>query len=112
MTPALYNISIPQNATYKLDFQFKGSDGVPLNMTGYQVLAQLWTINKFKKLGQFTVTWVDRSIGKITLSLNTTDTANISTVGYWDLLVINPDGTKDYWVRGKTALAVGYTVNV
>lgn len=111
MTPALYNISIPQNATYELKYQFKDSAGTPLDMNGYTVLAQIWTGNKQKKLGEFTTIWENRTLGKINLSLSATDTADISMVGNWDLLVIYPNGNKEYWIRGKAALAVGYTID-
>ena len=111
MTPAIYNITIPQNATFELNFQLKGSDGTPLNMAGYEVLAQLWTANKTSKLGEFTINWIDRAIGKFNISLTPENTAAIVMVGFWDLLVTEPGGNKHYWVRGKVSLSVGYTVD-
>lgn len=107
--PATYDITIQQNATYSATFQFKAGDGQPLNMTSYTVDAELWTEGKGVKLADFTPAWVDRSIGKFTLSLAASVTASIGQSGYWDLLVTNPDGTKDYWLRGSATLATGYT---
>lgn len=109
MTPATYNINIPQNASFSMTFQFKGSDGVPLDLTDYTISADIWTANKRQKLADFTTEWIDRTLGKFSINLTAEQTALVSMVGYWDLLVINPAGEKDYWLRGKTALAVGYT---
>lgn len=107
--PATYDITIQQNATFKKAFQLKDSNGVPLNMNGYTVEAELWTIGKGSKLADFSVTWVDRPVGKFTLSIPATQTAQIGQNGYWDLLITNPDGSKDYWLRGTAKLETGYT---
>lgn len=109
ITPATYNLSIPQNATFSKTFQLKDSTGTPLNLTGYNVTAQIWTSDKNDKLADFSVTWVDRTIGKFTLSLPATTTDAIGQSGVWDMLVSSSDGTKDYWLRGRAILEVGYT---
>lgn len=107
--PAKYDITIQQGATFSKPFQLKGSDGLPLNMNGYTVDAELWTEGKGIKLADFTPAWVDRTAGKFTLSLSAAVTTTIGQSGYWDLLVTNPDGTKDYWLRGTATLVTGYT---
>jgi hypothetical protein len=109
MNPAVYNIVINQRATFSKTFQFKGSDNTPLNMTGYTVEAEVWTRNKTKKLADFSVTWVDRLIGKFTISLSPQQTALIQSEGYWDMLITEPSGKKDYWLRGRAGFALGYT---
>ena len=107
--PAKYDITIPQGATFSKQFQLKGSNGLPLNMTGYTVDAELWSEGKGVKLADFTTTWVDRTQGQFSLSITAATTAQIGQSGYWDLLVTNPDGTKDYWLRGSANLLTGYT---
>lgn len=107
--PAKYDITIQQGATFSKQFQLKTSDGQPLNMGGYSVDAELWTEGKGIKLADFAVAWVDRAVGKFTLSIPATATVDIGQNGYWDLLVTNPDGTKDYWLRGAAKLVTGYT---
>jgi len=109
MTPASYNIIITQGASYSKNIAFKDSLGSYLNMNGYTVQAQVWTQGRRNLLANFTVTWLDKSQGKLTISLSSQLTSTIPSIGVWDLLVISPDGTKDYWMRGRTALAVGYT---
>lgn len=107
--PTTYDITIQQGATFSKQFQLKGSDGQPLDMGGYSVDAELWTEGKGVKLADFTTTWVDRSLGKFTLTISAALTTDIGQSGYWDLLVTNPDGTKDYWLRGAAKLVTGYT---
>lgn len=109
MNPASYNITIPQRADFSLDLQLKDSTGTPLNMTGYTVEAEIWTQNRSNLLANMVVTWTNRSIGKFNLSIPYSVTSTINSVGVWDLLVISPSGKRDYWIRGKTALSVGYT---
>lgn len=109
ITPATLDIEIPQNATFSMNFQFKDSTGVALNMNSYTVDAELWTEGKGRKLADFTVTWIDRPTGQFKLTLAYTVTTNVGSSGVWDLLVINPDGTRDYWLRGAANLSLGYS---
>ena len=97
ITPATLDIELPQNATFSMQFQFKDS-------------AELWTEAKGRKLSDFTVTWLDRPNGQFKLTLSYTVTAALGASGVWDLLVTNPDTTRDYWLRGAATLAIGYTV--
>lgn len=109
MTPASYNITIPQRADFSLDLQLKDSTGTPLNLTGYSAEAEVWTTGRTNLLANMVVTWTDRSLGKMNLSIPYSVTSTINSVGVWDLLLVSPSGKRDYWIRGKTALAVGYT---
>jgi hypothetical protein len=109
INPATFDISIQQNASFDLVFQFKNNVGVAIDMTGYTVLAQLWTASKGKKICDFTTTWLNRSTGIVKLSIPYVSTSEIGNDGVWDVLVTNPDGTRDYWVRGNATLVLGYT---
>lgn len=107
--PAYYELVIPNQATFKQSFQLKDDSGNALNLTGYTLRAAMWTEDKKVKLADFDFAWVDRTIGKFTLSLNEAKTATMDRNGMWDLLVINPDTTEDYWLRGPAVIAKGYT---
>lgn len=109
INPATYDITIQQNATFSQNFQLKDSTGAALNMTGYTVEAELWTVGKGSKLADFVVTWVSQATGIFRLSIAAATTAALGQGGYWDLLVTNPDGTKDYWLRGVATVTPGYT---
>jgi len=107
--PAYYEVVIPNQATFEQEFQLKGGDGQPLNMTGYQVRASVWTEDKKAKLADFEFEWVDRMVGKFKLSLSEEKTSRMTKSGVWDLLVVNPNATEDYWLRGPANVAKGYT---
>lgn len=107
--PAYYEVVIPNQATFQQTFQFKDSSGVPINLTNYIIRAAMWTDDKRVKLADFEFTWENRSIGKFTLSIDQAKTSTMIRNGMWDLLVINPDGTEDYWMRGPAIMAKGFT---
>lgn len=113
MTPKKYDITIPQGATFSLPLQFKDGAGVALNMTGYTVAAQVWlpgnTVGAESELTAMTVTWVDRTTGRCTLSLSAAETRAMTSDGVYDVLVTKPDTTSDYWLRGAAKLERGYT---
>ena len=109
ISPAAYNISIQQNASFDRSFQLKDGTGTPINMTGYSVKASLWSAGKHQKFTDFTFAWVDQPTGQFKISLPATATAVLGEDGVWDLLVTNPDGSKDYWLRGAATVETGYT---
>jgi hypothetical protein len=59
----------------------------------------------------FSIEWVDQATGDFELVGDSVDTQAVSKNGYWDLLVIKPDGESDYWIRGTATVATGYTEN-
>jgi len=107
--PAYYKIVIPNQATFSQDFQFKDSLGSPIDLTNYNIRAAMWTEDKRVKLADFVLLWTDRLVGKFNLSLSEQKTAAMTRNGMWDLLVVNPDGTEDYWMRGPAIMAKGFT---
>ena len=87
--------------------------GVPVDLTGFTVLAQVWEDERrLVKLADLTVTYVNRSLGQIKLSLTRAQTRLIERSGFWDLLVIEPAGTADYWLEGPAVLDAGLTDDV
>jgi len=107
--PGTYTLRIPQRATLEESLTLKAG-GQPVNLTGYTVLAQVWRDEKRRlKLADLTVTYVNRATGSIKLSLTRAQTRLITRSGFWDLLVIEPDGEADYWLEGPAVLDVGLT---
>lgn len=105
--PANYTLVIPQRATFEEDITLK-ADGLPLNLTGYTVVAQIWKDEKRRHLiVDLVVTYVDRVAGKILLSLPRSVTRTINKSGFWDLLVIEPGGAADYWLEGTATVDIG-----
>jgi hypothetical protein len=109
ITPATLDITVQQNATFSLSLQLKDSTGTALNMTGYTVAAQIWSAGRASKIADLAFRWDAQTLGKFTLYLTAAQTAALGADGVWDMLVTNPDGTKDYWLRGAVSTEIGYT---
>ncbi len=107
--PAVYSMTIEQRADFDRSFSLFDEDGVALDLTGYTVVASLWTERR-RKLLDFTLTWVDQALGQFTLTLTDTQTSGLSGAAVWDLLVTDPDGAKDYYLRGDVLIEQGFTV--
>ena len=107
--PGAYDITIQQNANWDMIFQLKDSTGTGVDLTGSSVQAEIWTEGKHSKLADFTVTWVDRPIGKFKLSLTPAVTSTLPESGYYDILVTDGLGVSYYWLRGQATLDLGYT---
>lgn len=107
--PGSYDITIQQGATFNQSFQFKDSDGDPFNLTGYSITAEVWEEEKRSKYADFSVSWIAQNTGQFIISLTAAQTHTIPQTGYYDILVTNPDGTSDYWLRGQAILETGYT---
>jgi hypothetical protein len=107
--PGTYDITIQQGATFNQSFQFKNANDTPFNLTGYALTAEVWEEGKRSKYADFTVSWIDQAEGEFQISLTATQTHTIPQTGYYDILVTNPDGSSDYWLRGQAILETGYT---
>jgi len=107
--PGNYDITIHQGATYKLNLQYKSSDGSGVNMAGYSVASKLVNRLNTEAVGTFTVVWLDQAIGKFTLNLTATETALITDEAKYDVLITEPGGDKYYLLQGRAFLDPGIT---
>lgn len=106
VTPGVYDIKIPRRATFRQRFQ------LPFDCTNHQLYAQVWTtVRRTKKLLDFSIEWIDQANGEFDLVGDSMDTEAVTNDGYWDLLVVYPDGESDYWLRGQAVVDNGYTEN-
>jgi hypothetical protein len=107
--PAKFDLIIQQGATFTVSLQLKDGAGAALNMTGYTVTAQVWSAGRVSKMADLLFRWDAQTEGRFTLYLPAAQTTAVSPAGVWDMLVTNPDGTKDYWLRGSVSTEIGYT---
>ena len=107
--PGTYNITVQRRADYSVLLQFKdGSDAV-IDLTGYTVYAQAWTASRDKKYADFGIAYTDRSNGQVTLSLTDADTTWFPDELYYDVLLENPSGLREYYLEGEITVKEGYT---
>ena len=107
--PGQHNISVQRRADYDLQLQFKDSTDAPINLTGWTAYAQVWNVGRTTKYADFAVTYVNRVTGTIKIALTDTQTAAFPDEAYYDVLLENPSGLREYYLEGIAYVSEGYT---
>ena len=90
--------------------RFKDADGVAINLTGWNVYAQVWDQVRTTKVGDFTVTVTDAAGGEVAIKLPYTVTAVMSAAEYYyDVMLVNPSGLREYYLEGIVRPSEGYS---
>ena len=109
ISPGTYNISLQRRADYSITLQFKDSTDTPINLTGWTVAAQVWNQGRTTKYADFTVTYTNRSTGTVAIALTDEQTALLPNEAYYDVLLTNGSGLKEYYLEGIIYVSEGYT---
>lgn len=109
ITPTTYNLRVQRRADYPFEVQFKDGDGNPVNLTGWTVVAQCWDKCRTSKIGDFIVTVASAAEGKVTLKLPYTVTTNLPAEAYYDVMLINPSGLREYYLEGVVRASQGFS---
>lgn len=107
--PGTYNICLQRRADYSITLQFNDSTDTAINLTGWTVEAQVWNQGRTTKYADFAVTYTNRATGTIAIALTDTDTATFPNEAYYDVLLTNPSGLKEYYLEGIVYVSEGYT---
>ena len=107
--PGIYNFTVQRAADHQIVLIFKDSAGDPINLTDWTVASQAWNAARTTKYADFTVTYTDRSAGKVTLALSDEDTDDFPDELRYDVLLTNPSGLKEYYLEGIIFVDQGYT---
>lgn len=107
--PGTFNIRLQRRADYSLSLQFKDSTETPINLTGWTVYAQAWNKTRTTKYADFTITYVDRPLGQVSIALTDTQTASFPDECYYDVLLENPSNIREYYLEGTVYVSEGYT---
>lgn len=109
VSPGIYNISLQRRADWYVTLQFKDSTGAAIDLTGWTVAAQVWNKNRTTKYADFAVDYTDRVAGTVSISLTDTQTESLPDEVYYDVLLTNPSGLKEYYLEGIIFVSQGYT---
>jgi hypothetical protein len=109
ISPGTYNISLQRRADYSVTLQFKDSSGTAINLTGWTVEAQAWNQGRTTKYADFAVTYTDRATGTVAIALTDEQTASFPNEAYYDVLLTNGSGLKEYYLEGIIYVSEGYT---
>lgn len=108
--PGQFNITdLQRRADYDLQLQFKDANGDPVDLTGWTVYAQVWNQGRTTKYADWAVAYTDRNNGLVSLALTDTQTTGFPNECYWDVLLENPSGLRNYWLEGIIYVSEGYT---
>ncbi len=109
VSPGIYNISLQRRADYYVTLQFKDPTGTAIDLTGWTVDAQAWNKKRTTKYADFAVDYTDRSAGTVSISLTDTQTEALPDEVYYDVLLTNTTGIKEYYLEGVIYVSEGYT---
>jgi hypothetical protein len=109
ISPGIYNISLQRRADYSITLQFKDSTDAAINLTGWTVAAQVWNQDRTTKYADFTVTYTNLVTGTVAIALTDEQTALFPNEAYYDVLLTNPSGLKEYYLEGIVYVSEGYT---
>jgi hypothetical protein len=107
--PGQHNISLQRRADYDLQLQFKDSAGTGIDLTGWTAYAQVWDRGRTTKYADFAVTYIDRATGQIKIALTDTQTAAFPDEAYYDVLLEDAAGLRNYYLEGIVYVSEGYT---
>ena len=108
--PARYDDEIQRRARYEMELQFFNDEDQPIDLTGWTVASQIWNLNRTTKYLDFTVTYTSRPNGQVKLSITDIQTATLTVDKcYYDVLLTDPSGNKDYYLQGTFYVSEGYT---
>ena len=107
--PGQHNITVQRRADYDLQLQFKDSAGVGINLTGWTAYAQVWNEGRVTKYADFAITYVDRVTGQIKIALTDTQTAAFPNEAFYDVLLEDSGGLRNYYLEGIVYVSEGYT---
>jgi len=109
VSPGTYNFTLQRRADYSLVLQLKDGNDAAIDLTGATVEAQAWNKQRSTKYADFAVAYPDRANGEVTVSLTDAQTVTLPDVVYYDVLITNPSGLKDYYLEGQITVSEGYT---
>ena len=108
--PATYDFTLQRRADHSFNINLKDSNNANENLSGKTILSQIWNETRTTKLADATITVTDASGGDITWSVTDTQTTNMTDSTYrYDILKIEANGDREYFIEGRIFMSEGYT---
>lgn len=115
VNPGLRNFTLQRAADWSEEYILSSTQAngsvVAMDLTGFTIQAQAWDEERDFKYADFAVTASgdNRTIGKFFLSLTDEQTLNFPDELYYDVMLTNTSGLKEYYVEGKITVSESYT---
>ena len=108
--PGKHNLEIYRRADHSFSVNLKDSNNANENLTGKTILSQIWNKDRTTKLADVSITVTDATGGDFTWKVTDTQTANMTDSTYqYDILKIEPNGDREYFIEGTIFMSEGYT---
>ena len=108
--PETYNITIQRRADHSFDVNLKDSNGANEDLTGKTILSQIWKEDRSLKLADVTITVTNALGGNFTWKVTDTQTTKMTDNTYkYDILKIESNGDREYFIEGTIFMSEGYT---
>ena len=102
------NILIDKGADYGVTFFITNKDGTPLNMSGYVGSAAMKQSYSATTSVPFTLEFVNRTAGEISLALTDVETSALDRRRYvYDIVLEDPNGHKTRVIMGNAEVSPG-----
>ena len=110
--PALNtNLTVEQGSDYDITLTIDNVDGSPLNLTGYTAQSMVRKHYGSSDHQDFVVTFVDRLLGEISLSMASTITSLLPEGRYvYDVVLNDPNDLKTRVIQGNVLVNPGVTL--
>ena len=109
--PGTYNFTLQRRADHRFNVNLKDANNANENLTGKTILSQIWKEDRSAKLADATITITNATGGDFSWSVTDTQTANMTDNIYkYDILKIESNGEREYFIEGTIFMSEGYTV--
>lgn len=96
------NFTIEKGTDFETELNLTEDDGSSLNLVGYIAAAKIRKYPTSPKYKPFTITFIDREIGRVKISLSNTQTAGLSAGrNYYDVLLTDGTGKVTKVIEGN-----------
>ena len=105
------NLTLEQGTDFSVNLTVRNSDGSPLNLLGYTASSEVRKHYTSTTKYPFDVTFADRSLGKISLTMTDTATALINEGRYvYDVYITSGNGNKSRVIAGMLFVSPGVRI--
>ena len=102
------NLIVEQKADFEATFTVTGANNVALDLTDYTAEAKIKKHYTSSSSNNFGVSFLDRSAGKLKLSMSSFATSLLKPGRYsYDILITSPGGVKTRVVEGQVTVTPG-----
>ena len=107
--PAKWNISLQRRVAWRYYVELLDEADNPIDLTGASVYSQIWDKDRDTKYADFSIEYINRSLGKFYWMLAAADSINLPCECFYDMLLVDSLSTPYYLVEGLAFVSEGYT---